>query len=362
MELVDRGLVLTANHVDLGKALLAAAAHVGQVGTSLEGTAHYLEVGNLTDVGLNRSLEEVDADGAVLVKGNLVTVVVLGSGHLGHVGNDDAHDLEHAVGTDIALSAYQYNGEDAAVNHTQADTLDGLLLGQGHLVEELHHQLLIVLGSHLEQSHAVLLGLVGECAVDVGNGSLATVLGPSVLLHGQHVNHAVEAGACIHGELEGNNLVAVGLAQLVIYVVKVAFLVLEAVDDKHQGLANALHGAEVVLCTYLDTIASVNDQSGGIGNAQSGNGVAYEVVTTRAVKEVELLAVLLSKENGRGNRVTILFLNGGIVAYGVTAVNGTPAADCAALKQDRLGESGLASALATDESDVFDLVCFVNLH
>ena len=44
------------------------------------------------------------------------------------------------------------------------------------------------------------------------------------------------------------------------------------------------------------------------------------------------------------------------------AIDGTPAADGAALKENRLGESGLTSALATDERDVLDLVCFVNLH
>ena len=162
VDLVDSGLVLTTNDVDLSQALLAATVHVGQVSTSLEHTAHHLEVGNLTDVALNRGFEEEHAQRTVLVSGNLVAIGVLGSGHIGHVGNDDAHDLQHAVGADVLLGAYENHGEDAAVNHTQADTLDGLLLGQGHLVKELHHEFLVILGSHLKQGHAVLLSLVGQ--------------------------------------------------------------------------------------------------------------------------------------------------------------------------------------------------------
>ena len=112
----------------------------------------------------------------------------------------------------------------------------------------------------------------------------------------------------------------------------------------------------------FNAIAAVNDQCSGVSHAQCGNCMAHEVITARAVKKVEFLAVLLSIENGRGYRVTVLLLNGGVVAHGVTAIDGAPAADCSALKEDRLGESSFASALATDERDVLDLVCFVNLH
>ena len=105
--------------------------------------------------------------------------------------------------------------------------------------------------------------------------------------------------------------------QLLKHHVIVALLVVQLVYQEDDRLAQFLGVAEMVLRTYFGTKLSVEQEYSGIGHIERGKGCAYEVVGTRAVDDVEFLAVPFGVEHGREHGITVILLYGKIVGHGV---------------------------------------------
>ena len=142
------------------------------------------------------------------------------------------------------------------------------------------------------------LGLVHLVGGNVLDGGSATLGFPCKLLHQQHVDDAVEVGACSHGVLNGHAVLAIGLLQLVQNLVEVAMLAVELVNQEDDGLLQLVGVAEGVHRANLGAVLSVDDDNGLVGDVQGCDGTAHEVVGTWAVDEVKLLAVPLCVEDG----------------------------------------------------------------
>ena len=73
----------------------------------------------------------------------------------------------------------------------------------------------------------------------------------------------------------------------------------------------------MVLCANLGAILTIKQQYSRIRYVQGCNCSTYKVITTRAVDNIEFLAVPFYMIDGRENRVTILLFYGEIVADGI---------------------------------------------
>ena len=104
------------------------------------------------------------------------------------------------------------------------------------------------------------------------------------------------------------------------------------VHQEDDGLVQLISIAEGVLSTHLGAILTIHQNHGLVCNVQGRNGTTYEVITTRAVDDVQFLVVPLYMENGWEHGITILLLYGEVVADGVLRLNRSTALDDAGFK------------------------------
>ena len=236
-------------------------------------------------------------------------------GHLIYEGNYVAEELHQATYTHVLACTDAEDGEHTAGSQSLADTFAHLVLGERLLFEELLHQAFIVLSSSLHQGLVPLGGLLHLFGRHLFDGGCTAIRSPRVFLHQQHVNQRVEVGACSQRVLHGYDLGAIDGLELVEHHIVVTLFVIQLVDKENHRLAQFLGIAEVVLGTYLRTILTIEEQDGCISYIECSDGSTYEVVTTRAVDDVELLTVPLHMIDGRKYRVAILLFYGEVVAH-----------------------------------------------
>ena len=74
-------------------------------------------------------------------------------------------------------------------------------------------------------------------------------------------------------------------------MVEITFFIVQLVDEENDRFAQFFRVAEMILCTYFGPILSVEQQNGRVSYIQCGNGGAYKVIASRAVDDVQFLAV-----------------------------------------------------------------------
>ena len=191
---------------DLCHALFRTSVGIGQIVAFFQRSAHHLEVLHFTDVRFYTGLEEIDGSRSVNCGGHFHTACVVHRGHFVHERNHVAEEFHQTTHTHVFAGAHAEHGEDAARNHTLADTFAHLVFGEVFGFEEFFHQAFVVLGGSFHQ-HTVhgfcFLQFFGR---NVLNGGFAAVGAPSELLHQNDVDEAVEIRTGGHGILHGNYL------------------------------------------------------------------------------------------------------------------------------------------------------------
>ena len=309
--------ISTCTDKQLGHTFARTAVGVGQVVAFVEHTAHHLKILYFTNMGLYSCLKEIDAGGAVLAGNNFLATRIMHLGHFVHEGNHVAKELHQSAYAHVLACTYAEYGEDAAGHHTFANTFAHLVLGQLLGLKEFLHQLLIVLGSGFNEGLVHLLCLIQFLGRDILNSGLAAFGTPNEFLHQDNVNEGIEVGTCLHGVLYGHHFRAIDCLQLLKHHVIVALLVVQLVYQEDDRLAQFLGVAEMVLRTYFGAKLSVEQEHSGIGHVERGEGCAHEVIGTRAVNDVEFLAVPFGVEHGREHGITVILLYGEIVGHGI---------------------------------------------
>ena len=139
--------------VDGAEALAVAGFRVHEVGTFVEGTAHHLEVGHLTEVLLDGGLVDEQAHRSGRVATDLAAV----DGLLDRTERARAHvddELHEAADTDVGLGGDAEHREGFALDEAGAETLADLVGGQLHRLEEFLHQLVGTFGGSARSSSA----------------------------------------------------------------------------------------------------------------------------------------------------------------------------------------------------------------
>ena len=116
------------------------------------------------------------------------------------------------------------HGEDAARDESLADALTHLVFGQRLSVEELLHELVVVLGSSLDESFVQFHGLIHFLSRNVLTLGLTAIGTPREFLHDEYVDQAVEVGTCLQRILDLHALAAIDILHLLDDIIIVALV------------------------------------------------------------------------------------------------------------------------------------------
>ena len=158
------------------------------------------------------------------------------------------------------------------------EALTHLILAEVFGLKELLHQCVVTGGGSLHKGSLHLLGLIQLVGGYVLNDGCTTLGLPRVLLHQQHVNHAVEAGTCGNRILYGHAVRAVSLFQTGENLVEVAVVAIQLVHQEDHGLLELLRVAESIHRAYLGTILAVDEDDSLVRHVQGGDGASHEVI------------------------------------------------------------------------------------
>ena len=282
--------------------------------------------------------------------------------HLTHEGHHVAEEFHQSANTHRTTAADAEHGEDGACDESLADTLAHLILGERLLLEELLHQVLVVLGSSLHeclmQFQRLFLLLLGNI-LDDGRTALGL---PRIFLHQQHVDECVEVGTGIQRILHGHALRTVDFLHLREYGVEVARVAVKLVDKEDNRFFKFICVSENILRTNLRTILAVDEHQRLVGHVECRDGSAHEIVGTRAVDDIKFLVVPLYVENSREYRVAIFLLDWKIVAHRVLGFHRATTLDDATFEQHTFGKSSLAATRTAKQGNVLNFVGLIYFH
>ena len=248
-------------------------------------------------MGFNGGFEHINAQRAVCVGFHLFAGCVNRSGHIFNERNDVAKELHHAAHAHVFFGADAEERIYRAVDKTFADTHSKLVFREVFFLEEFLHESFVVLGCRLNECAVVFHSagmLFSRDFLDSGSTSFRA---PRVFLHQQDVDHGVEAGAADYRILHGHDFRTKDIAHLLEHVFIVGFLAVELVHGENHRFIERGSGAEDILSADLHAVLGVDKDNTRIGNVESRNRTAHEVIGTRAVDNIELLAKELGIED-----------------------------------------------------------------
>ena len=325
-------------------------------------TAHHLEILHFTNMRLNTCLEEEEGSWGLRICLHFYTLRILHSWHFIYSRNHVAQELHQAMHTHILACTNAANREHATSSQTLANTQNGLFLAQFHSVEELLHQSIVVLSSSLYQCIVQVFCLAHLTGRNVLYRRSATLVCPRVFLHLYQVDHRIVASTCIQRILHRHYLRAIDCAELLQHLVEIAVITVELVQHEYHWLLQALSEAELVLRANFRPLRSVDQQDSSICHVHSRHSCTYEVITTRAVDDVQFLTIVFYMEHCREYGVAIFLLYREIIADCVLGKHLATTSDDTTLIEQRLCEGGFTRARVTQERNVLDLVCLINFH
>ena len=197
---------------------------------------------------------------------------------------------------------------------------------------------------------------------DIFNGRFATFSRPSQLLHQDDVNKRVEVSTGIQGILNGHNLWTINCLQVLKNLVVITLVVIKLIHEENNGLLQLFGITEVVLSSYFRTKLTVNKQHSRVGYVKRSQSSTNEVITTRAVNDVQLLALPFSVEYCWEYRVSVIVLNREVVTHRILLSDTSAATDLTTMIKQRLCQSGLTRSIITKQGNVLDFLRIVNFH
>ena len=98
-------------------------------------------------------------------------------------------------------------------------------------------------------------------------------------------------------------------------IIEVTLVRIKLIDKEDDRLAQLLCVAEVILCTYLRTILTIDKNHSLIGNIERSNSTTHEVITSWTVYDIKLLVVPFYMKNSWEYRIAVFQLNWEVVTH-----------------------------------------------
>ena len=118
----------------------------------------------------------------------------------------------------------------------------------------------------------------------------------------------------------------------------------------------------MILRAYLYSTASLEEEHCGVGYVEGRHGCSHEVVTSRAIYDVQLLVVPFNMEHSGEHTITIFLFYGEIVAHSVLLSDASATLDYSGLVKESLCEGCLTCPVIAKQGNVLDLVCLISFH
>ncbi len=341
-EFIHLDRILALELVEVGHLERPLAVADEELHVLLHGTLMHAENTDLAHVGIGHHLEDVGQHvlGGVWlgVEGRGVTTrFALVEGRrvaLGGVGGEAGQDVQQLLDAGTGLGRGKQNGDQMPLAQR---LLEGRVkighAGVGAVLQVLGQEILVFFDD-----------LVDEGAVGGGNGLEIGVAG-SVLQHFDHV------GGTVGGQVEDHALFAEALADVGHQRRQIEVLGVDLVDDDHAAelpLGGVAHHA---LGHQLDAGLGIDHHQGGIHARQGGNGLAGEIGVARGVGQVDVGVLVAEIDQGGGQGVAGLLLQGIGIADGAALLDTALGSDGAGGVQQRFGQAGLAGGTVADEGD-----------
>ena len=370
MGAVDVDTVVGVHLEDAAETLALAVGGVHHVGAGVDVTGVDAEEGELTDERVGSDLEGECGEGLVLAGGTGLGLAVVGVGALDsgdverarQVVDDGVEELLDAL---VLVGGTHENRVELVGENTLADGglehVDGDLL----VLEDHHHELVIVLGRSVKQLGALLSGDLGELGRNLVHGlgiGHALVVGLEVPRgHGHEVDDAPELVLGTHGDLDGHGVGVQALLHGVDGVPEVgadAVILVDEGDARDVEVAGlAPHGLRL----RLNAGDGVEHGDGAVEDAQRALDLGGEVNVAGGVDDLDAVGRALASlaalvpEAGGGSRLNgyaALLLLDHPVHGGGTVVDLTDLVGLAGVVQDALGRGGLTGVDVGHDADV----------
>ena len=238
-----------------------------------------------------------------------------------------------------------------------------LLLRERAGVEELLHQRVVGFGDHLDQRLARAVGRAFHLRRHRPFGGLAAAVGGvGPRLHGDQIDDAAEALFLADRQLNRDDRAAEHAAQRLDGAIQAGALAVEAVEDDEPRHLQLLGAAPHLLGRHLDAGHRIDDDDGGIGDAQRRARVAQEVGHARRVDEVDFDLVPLGVGECSGEGVLAGNLFFVVIRHRRPVVYPSKSVHRAGIEQQGGDELCLAGAAMADEGHISQRLSVVDLH
>ena len=359
------GVGLLAEHEVNGAGLFSLfGVGVVEVGFGRKNAGIDLDKRKLTNEGVSQGLEYLSGEGLVILGDALFLVAGLGIYTLKNLVGGRRHEVndevEQHIDADTVEGVEAYNGNDAAVGDTLAQTEHGVFGRKFHFFEELFHELFISAGCGFHERLFV--------AFDGG----FYVCGAGNFLKGlafAHIGFTVENGSnadklALFNDRnnDGRYMAAVLGSDGFQRLFEVGVFTGHVVDNDHAGRVVLVALGPGFFRAYIQTANSAYGDQGAFAYAQRAHHFAGKIEEAGNIYKVNLGFLILQRRErgGDGNLTANLFRI--VVGRRSSVFNAALTVDRAGSEKHGFYQRGLTFAAVTKYGDITNVLSLIVLH
>ena len=350
---------------DAANALLLLLGGVEHGGTGVQHAGVYTHKGQTAHEGIGGDLKGQGGEGGVVIGMTLILFLGIGINTLdgrnvhgrGHIVHDGVQQL---LNTLVAVRGTADHRNHDVVNGALTDGPADHVLRNFLLLQNQHHDLLVDVGTGVQQLGAVLLGQLHHI---LGDGLHAHILAQLVVIdvgvHLHQINDALEGVLSADGQLDGHRIALQSVVDHVQHVEEIGAHDVHLVDVDHAGHAVVVGLTPHSLRLGLHAALGAHDGNRAVQHTQGTLHLHGEVHVTRGIDDVQtglgelvLGALPVAGGSGGGDGDTTLLLLRHPVHGGGTLVGLADLVVHAGVVQNTLGSGGLARIDVGHDADV----------
>ena len=147
----------------------------------------------------------------------------------------------------------------------------------------------------------------------VFDGGFSSISSIGVFFHHEYIYEGVEAWSLVEGVLYRYEFSSVDAFQIFYNGIKVTFFVIQLVKEENDRFAEFFSISQMILCSYFQTILSVEHDHGSVCYIKCGNGCTYKIISTRAINEIQFLVVVFGMEYSGKYGISIFLFYGEVI-------------------------------------------------
>lgn len=161
--------------------------------------------------------------------------------------------------------------------------------------------------------------------------------------------------ASVDGECHREDSSSEVVASFVEDIGEARMVAVEHIDDEEGGDIGIFRGVPEFIGSSFDAVMGVDDDHGGIGDAEGGDGFADEVWSAWTIDQVDFAIEPTGCEDGGVDGEFVIFFIGMEVGGGRSLIDGADSGDATRGAEDGIAEGGFAGGSVADDCDIADI-------